>query len=105
MFIITAIFFTLTVGLFFGAIFTTEMKGTKRTVLAIIIAICVGSGISAMFCLEHKSDENLWNGGYCQCGTEWTFSNAEHTRNSGDLYYWHCENCDTIIKLHSQFKK
>ena len=105
MFVFLAILFTLIIGLFFGYMFTTSMKGWKRVLVTFVIAVCVGCSMSVMFCIERNSDVKAWNNGYCECGCEWTFSNAEHLRNSGDFYYWYCKDCGKVIKLHTQFTK
>lgn len=105
MFVFLAIIFTVVIGLFFGCILTTSMRGWKRRLVALVIAVCVGCGISTMFCVERDSDVKAWNNGSCECGCEWKFSNGEHLRNSGNLYYWHCENCGRVIELHTQFTK
>ena len=105
MFLFLAILFTLIIGLFFGYMFTTSTKGWKRVLVTLVIAVCVGCGISGMFCAERNSDVKTWNNGSCECGCEWTFSNVEHLRNSDNLYYWHCEDCGKVIELHTQFTK
>ena len=105
MFVFLAIVFTVVVGLFLGCIFTTSMSGWKRGLAAVVIAVCVGCGISAMFCAERNSDVKAWNNGSCECGSEWKFSNADHLRNGGNLYYWYCEDCGKVIELHTQFTK
>ena len=46
-----------------------------------------------------------WNNGHCECGTEWELVNIEHFRNSGELYYYDCNNCGTVIRTHSNFGK
>ena len=105
MFIVLAIIFTVTIGLFLGRMLTSSMKGWKRGLATLVIAVCVGCGISVMFCAGRNSDEKAWNNGSCECGCEWKFSNAEHLRNSGNLYYWYCEDCGKVIELHIQFTK
>ena len=105
MFVFLAIIFTMVIGLFFGCMFTTSMEGWKRVLVTLVIAVCVGCSMSAMFCAERNSDVKAWNNGYCECGCEWTFSNVEHLRNSGEVYYWFCEDCGKVIKLHTQFTK
>lgn len=105
MFVFLAIVFTVVIGLFLGCMFTTSMKGWKRGLVTLIIAVCIGCGISAMFCAERNSDVKAWNNGSCECGGEWKFSNVEHLRNSGNLYYWYCEGCGRVIELHTQFTK
>lgn len=105
MFIFLAIIFTVVIGLFIGSIFTTNMEGWKKRLVTLVIATCVGCIISAMFCVERNNDIKAWNNGYCECGSELKFSNVEHLRNGGNIYYWHCEDCDKVIELHTQFTK
>lgn len=64
-------------------------------ILPILLAVMCG------YC-ESKMDETAWNGGQCQCGGLWHFSNAEHLRHSGDVYYYYCEECGKVIRLYSQ---
>ena len=105
MFVFLAIFFTVIIGLFFGYMFTTSMKGWKRVLVTLVIAVCIGCGISTVFCVERNNDIKAWNNGSCECGGKWTFSNVEHLKNSGNLYYWYCEDCGRVIELHAQFTK
>lgn len=105
-FIIIAIFFTFTIGLFFGILFTNEIKSNwKKKVITIIIALFVGCGLSGLLYTEQKHDIITWNDGYCECGGEWKFSNVEHLKNSRNLYFWYCDDCGKVIELHSNFKK
>lgn len=105
-FIIIALFFTFTIGLFFGILFTSEMDlSWKKKIVTFIIALLIGCGLSGLICIEQKNDTLTWNDGYCECGGEWTFSNAKHIKNGGNLYYWYCDDCGKVIELHSNFKK
>lgn len=52
--------------------------------------------------IESKSDIKAWNNGICiECNGEMQFSGASHLRNSGNLYYYTCENCGHTIEVHS----
>ena len=106
MFIILAVVFGLVVGGFLGMMFTVNSKGWKKVCGLLITMVITGCVISGMFCAERAGDEASWNNGVCpNCGIEWHFSNADHIRNGGTLYYWNCDNCGRVIKLHSQFLK
>ena len=105
MFLLLSVVFTVVIGLFFGCMLTSSMNGWKRRIFALVIAVCVGCCFSAMFCAERSSDVYAWNNGSCECGCEWKFSNVEHLKNSGNLYYWYCEDCGRVIELHTEFTK
>ena len=105
-FITMAILFGVVVGGFFGLMFTANSKGWKKVCGLLITMVIIGCVISGMFCAERAGDEASWNNGVCpNCGIEWHFSNADHIRNGGTLYYWNCDNCGRVIELHSQFSK
>lgn len=105
-FIIMAILFGVVVGGFFGMMFTANSRGWKKVVGLLVTMIITGCVISGMFCAERAGDEQAWNNGTCpNDGTEWVFTNADHLRNSGTLYYYYCPECGKIIELHSQFSK
>ena len=74
----------------------------RKLALMFGLAICLAIGLSLA---EAYADETAWNGGHCECGTEWELVNVEHLRNSGDLYYYDCNNCGKVIRTHSNFRK
>ena len=104
MFIIVGIVMTITIGAFIGLILTSDMNTWRRWVVFPIIAILVGFVVAGLFTMEAKSDEVAWNNGYCECGGKWDFTNAEHLKNGGDLYYYECEECGDLIRTHRHFK-
>ena len=105
-FIILAIIFGVVVGGFFGLMFSSSSKGWRKAIIMIITMVITGCLLSGMFWVEQAGDAYSWNDGVCpNCNVEWTFSNADHLRNSGTLYYWSCLNCGRVIELHSQFIK
>ena len=106
MFVVVGLLMSVTVGGFMSLMFTSGMKdGWKKVVVAIIVALAIGFGISGLFALERKGDEIAWNNGYCECGTKWELVDIEHLKNSGELYYYGCDNCGTVIRTHSNFGK
>lgn len=106
MFVVVGLLMSVTVGGFMSLMFTSGMKdGWKKVVVAIIVALAIGFGISGLFALERKGDEMAWNNGHCECGTEWELVDVEHLKNSGELYYYGCDNCGAVIRTHSNFGK
>ena len=106
MFVVGGLLMSVTVGGFMSLMFTSGMKdGWKKVVVAIIVALAIGFGISGLFALERKGDEMAWNNGTCECGGEWDLIDVEHLKNSGELYYYECEDCGYVIRLHSNFGK
>ena len=106
MFVVVGLIMSVSVGGFMSLMFTSGMKdGWKKAVVAIIVALAIGFGISGLFALERKGDEMAWNNGHCECGTEWGLVDVEHLKNSGELYYYGCDNCGNVIRTHSNFGK
>lgn len=107
MFIICGLVMSIFIGSFISFILTSNMKkGLKKNIATIFIALAIGFGFSGLLTLEKKSDEMVWNNGHCECGTKWKLVNIEHLKNnSGELYYYNCDNCNIIIRLHSNFNK
>lgn len=94
------------VGAFMSLMFTSGMKdGWKKVVACIIISLAIGFGFSGLFALERKGDEMAWNNGHCECGGEWELFDIERLKNSGNLYYYNCEECGAVIELNSNFGK
>ena len=106
LFVITGILMTVSVGAFMSLILTSGMKDNwVKVVVAIILSILIGFGLSGLFALERKGDEMAWNGGHCECGTEWELVDVDHLKNSGELYYYDCNNRGKVIRTHSNFGK
>ena len=62
MFVVVGLLMSITVGGFMSLMFTSGMKdGWKKVVVAIIVALAIGFGISGLFALERKGDEMAWN--------------------------------------------
>lgn len=106
MFIVAGLITSVSVGAFMSLMFTGGMKdGWKKVVVSIIVSLAIGFGLSGLLTLERKGDEMVWNGGHCECGTEWELIDVEHLKNSGNVYFYNCDNCSNIIKTHSNFGK
>ena len=103
-FIIFGFLFSITVGLLIGVILVgglPEQGEWKKSLIMIIISLVIGFSITAIFRIESKIEEKQWNNGICPtCQKEWKFVNATHIRNEGDIYYYTCEECETIISKH-----
>lgn len=106
MFIISGIILTITLGAFMAMIFTSGMKdGIAKVIIGIVLAFAVGFGVIGLFGLEYKGDTKRWNNGTCTtCGTAFELFDIEHHRNSGNTYYYKCEN-GHLIKTANYFEK
>ena len=104
-FLFYAILFGVVLGGFLGLSFTANSRGFKKIIGLLLTMVITGCIVSAMICGEYNQDKEIWNDGKCPtCGIEWEFSNADHIRNGGTLYYWRCDNCNKIIELHDNFE-
>ena len=104
-FVFASIFMGITVGAFMGLIavnmFAEYAHPVVKWILGIIVALAVGCAIGGMLTLESKGDDEAWNNGYCtECNEPYRFANAVHHKNSGDEYYYTCDNCGHTIVLH-----
>lgn len=97
---------TITVGAFFALLWfansTVAERGKpwRRVVIAILMALAIGLGVSRMLYWDVEIQEDIWNNGICaRCGGEMEFKNASHTRTNNTYYYFQCEDCGNIIEL------
>ena len=106
MFIIGGVILTITLGAFMAMIFTSGMKnGIAKVIIGAVIASAIGFGLIGLVKLEYNGDAKRWNNGICTtCGTAFDLFDIEHHRNSGDTYYYKCEN-GHLIKTTNYFEK
>ena len=72
-----------------------------------IIALVIGVALICSICLCVANDpknEAKWNGGYCECGGKWDFTNGSTSRG-WTYHFYECETCGEVIKLPASFKK
>lgn len=51
---------------------------------------------------ESKVAKENYNNGICtNCGGEYCFTSSEHIKNSGDRYYYACEDCGHTVMTYS----
>ena len=43
--------------------------------------------------LDNKGKKDVWNGGYCECGTHWELRGAAKSRMGNETKYYQCPNC------------
>ncbi len=72
-------------------------KQAIRAIVTIIIALVIGAMITSISFLEYRYDEKTWNNGYCECGGNWRLVDVVHYKNSGNKYYYECEDCFSSI--------
>ena len=65
------------------------------------VLICILLLVAALFILSF-SDEVDWNDGRCECGGQWELMEIESNPKSIlTEYFYTCDNCDTIIRVHT----
>lgn len=100
-FIITAIIIALTVGVFFGLMFTSSMQGFRRCIATIVIALIIGMIISVLIVGQAHGDIERWNNGVCpNCGEPWRLVSVQHLRSGDTACYYTCDKCQRTIELH-----
>ena len=81
-----------------------------KTIIQSIVITIIVFGITMALALggcmlEAKIDADAWNNGICRCGGEFEFTNATHVKNGGNYYYYHCNDCGTVIETHTTQRK
>lgn len=107
MFVVTGLIMSVSVGGFMSLILTSSMRdGWKKVVVAIIISLAIGFGLSGLFALEEKANVMTWNNGHCtECNGKWHLVDVVKSgKNGGSRYYWECENCYNVIDTTRNFK-
>ena len=104
--IIGGIIFTATLGAFMALMFTSGMKdGIAKVIIGTVIAFAIGFSVIGLIQLEYNGDAKRWNNGTCAtCGTAFDLFDIEHHQNSGNTYYYKCEN-GHLIKTANYFEK
>lgn len=104
MFVGFGLLLSVSVGAFVGMILTSGIRNKIINIITtIILALAIGFGLTSLLMLERKADEQMFNGGYCECGGEWDLFDVEYRKNSGSLYFYKCEECESVIRLNSEF--
>ena len=88
-------------GIIFGslAIMMTMGAKTKKGKIASIV-FCVVAWLVFSFALygEGMAKNNVWNDGYCECGTHWELAGATRTKSGQTIKYYSCPNCYAEIE-------
>lgn len=65
--------------------------------VGMLIIILLGVGLAT---LQATNNEQVWNGGYCECGTHWELKGVDKAKNGSTTKYYACENCykEIVIK-------
>ncbi len=104
MFVVCGLLLTVSIGGVIAMILTSGVRNKIiKTITTIVLALVIGFGLTGLLFLEHKVDEQMFNGGYCQCGGEWDLFDVEYRKNSGSLYFYKCGECKKVIRLNSEF--
>ena len=49
--------------------------------------------------IQSNHNKDLWNNGYCECGTHWELRAANKTKNGSETKYYSCPECHNEIQL------
>ena len=104
MFVVFGLLLSVSVGTFVGMILTSGIRNKiANIVVTVILALVIGFGLTSLLMWERKVDEQMFNGGYCECSGEWDLFDVEYRKNSGSLYFYKCKECNNVIQLNSEF--
>ena len=108
--IIGGLLFSASAGLLFSVIIVENIflefgHEVIKIIFTIIFSLLIGFGIMGLCNLQKKIDTETYNEGVCEkCGGHYTIFDVEHIRNSGDIYYYKCDNCGKVISTHCLFE-
>lgn len=71
------------------------MKTFIKIAIATLIMSALGFGLIQAYKANQKYQMSKWNNGVCRyCGIgNMVFTSATHIHNSGNEYYYTCDNC------------
>lgn len=69
--------------------------------LTLFVVLIFAAGILIANHESKVSKENYNNGICSECGGEYRFTSAQHIKNSGDRYYYTCEDCGHTVMTFS----
>ena len=102
MFIFGGLFLTVTLGVFFALIFTSNMKNNiVKLIVGLMIAFIIGYGAIYLVSLDYKRDVRNYNNGICSiCNEKLDLFDIEYHRGYGDEYFYKCKNNHLVRTSH-----
>lgn len=77
------------------AVLASSSTDRRESICAgLILALLVSAAGTV---LTYKNEE-LWNDGYCECGTQWELVSVTRYKLATTKYY-HCPNCHNEIEI------
>ena len=102
MFVFEGLLLTVTIGILFAFMFTSNIKNNiARLIIGIIIAFVIGFGIIYLISLDYKEDEKNYNNGICSiCNEKLDLFDIEYHRGYGNEYFYKCKNNHLVSTSH-----
>lgn len=73
--------------------------GIKGKIKATLVCIVGWFIISGAMWGQHTYNEEIWNEGYCECGSHWELEGVTRTKFGGKTKYYVCPNCFIEIEI------
>ena len=70
----------------------------KNKLTGIIVVICFWSLFAFAISEQDKTNDKMWNDGFCECGTHWELRGTTHNKTTRTKPYA-CPNCYEEISL------
>ena len=81
-------------------LFIAETK--KDIIIGSLVCIIIWVIMSSTISLQVSTSVDVWNNGFCECGTHWELVGVSHSRTNGTVKYYSCSECYNEIEINGQ---
>lgn len=78
-------------------LFIAETK--KDIIVGSLVCVILWVFISGIMSSPTPVNVDVWNNGFCECGTHWELVGVSHSRTNGTVKYYSCSECYNEIEI------
>lgn len=91
-------------GIMWGALILVFLIGgvdLKHKIVPSILCLVLWVIMAGGLFITSVHNQEVWNEGYCECGTHWELKGVTKVKNGGTTKYYACPNCFEEIEIKS----